>query len=109
MSPPSATDPLLPNTNANNANTQPSSPEQPKLARRNMDRNIYWTLGCVYGASAVALGAFGAHGLKKRISEPQRIANFGTAAQYQVSTEVCFPSLSPRTWCTCLLPYRTPS
>ena len=24
------------------------------------------------------------HGLKKRIADPQRIANFGTAAQYQV-------------------------
>lgn len=30
------------------------------------------------------LGAFGAHGLKKRIADPARIANWGTAAQYQV-------------------------
>lgn len=30
------------------------------------------------------LGAFGAHGLKKRIADPQRIANWSTAAHYQV-------------------------
>ena len=49
-----------------------------------MDRNLYWTLGCVYGAAGVALGAFGAHGLKKRVADPAKIANFATAAQYQV-------------------------
>ncbi|OWP03128.1 hypothetical protein B2J93_6767 [Marssonina coronariae] len=36
----------------------------------------FWTIGCLYGASAVTLGAFGAHGLKKRIADPQRIANW---------------------------------
>lgn len=46
----------------------------------------FWTIGCLYGASAVTLGAFGAHGLKKRIADPQRIANWSTAAQYQVPT-----------------------
>jgi uncharacterized membrane protein YgdD (TMEM256/DUF423 family) len=45
---------------------------------------MFWTLGCLYGASSVMLGAFGAHGLKKRIADPQRIANWSTAAQYQV-------------------------
>ncbi|KAK2623641.1 hypothetical protein QTJ16_006822 [Diplocarpon rosae] len=44
----------------------------------------FWTIGCLYGASAVTLGAFGAHGLKKRIADPQRIANWSTAAQYQL-------------------------
>ncbi|KAF9695922.1 hypothetical protein EKO04_006287 [Ascochyta lentis] len=44
----------------------------------------FWTIGCLYGASSVMLGAFGAHGLKKRISDPSRIANWGTAAQYQL-------------------------
>jgi uncharacterized membrane protein YgdD (TMEM256/DUF423 family) len=44
----------------------------------------FWTIGCVYGASSVMLGAFGAHGLKKRIADPSRLANWGTAAQYQV-------------------------
>ncbi|KZM22887.1 uncharacterized protein EKO05_0001265 [Ascochyta rabiei] len=44
----------------------------------------FWTIGCLYGASSVMLGAFGAHGLKKRISDPSRMANWGTAAQYQL-------------------------
>lgn len=33
----------------------------------------FWTIGCLSGASSVLLGAFGAHGLKKRISDPSRI------------------------------------
>jgi uncharacterized membrane protein YgdD (TMEM256/DUF423 family) len=48
----------------------------------------FWTIGCLYGASSVVLGAFGAHGLKKQIADPARIANWGTAAQYQVCS-VC--------------------
>jgi hypothetical protein len=44
----------------------------------------FWTVGCLYGATSVAIGAFGAHGLKKRIADPQRITNWSTAAQYQV-------------------------
>ncbi|KAF2402131.1 DUF423-domain-containing protein [Trichodelitschia bisporula] len=44
----------------------------------------FWTLGCIYGATSVALGAFGAHGLKRRITDPQKIANWGTAAHYQM-------------------------
>ncbi|KAF2857304.1 DUF423-domain-containing protein [Piedraia hortae CBS 480.64] len=44
----------------------------------------WWTTGCVYGATSVVLGAFGAHGLKSRVSEPSRIANWGTAAHYQL-------------------------
>jgi uncharacterized membrane protein YgdD (TMEM256/DUF423 family) len=44
----------------------------------------FWTIGTLFGASSVALGAFGAHGLKKRIADPARIGNWGTAAQYQV-------------------------
>lgn len=45
---------------------------------------VFWTIGCVYGATSVALGAFGAHGLKKRIADPARLTNWSTAAQYQV-------------------------
>ncbi|TVY46257.1 UPF0382 membrane protein [Lachnellula occidentalis] len=44
----------------------------------------YWTIGCIYGATSVTLGAFGAHGLKKRIADPSRIANWNTAAHYQL-------------------------
>lgn len=46
--------------------------------------NMFWTVGCAYGATAVILGAFGAHGLKKRIADPAKLANWSTAAQYQV-------------------------
>lgn len=45
---------------------------------------MFWTVGCIYGASSVMLGAFGAHGLKKHITDPARLANWSTAAQYQV-------------------------
>jgi len=45
---------------------------------------MFWTVGCIYGASSVILGAFGAHGLKKRIADPSRLANWNTAAQYQL-------------------------
>ncbi|PMD53375.1 DUF423-domain-containing protein [Hyaloscypha bicolor E] len=44
----------------------------------------FWTLGCIYGASSVTLGAFGAHGLKKKIADPARIADWNTAAHYQL-------------------------
>src|ERR1700760_2116026 len=48
----------------------------------------FWTVGCLYGATSVLFGAFGAHGLKNRISDPKRIANWGTASQYQVFYQV---------------------
>ncbi|KAG9528855.1 hypothetical protein KCU77_g13129, partial [Aureobasidium melanogenum] len=45
---------------------------------------MFWTLGSIYGATAVAFGAFGAHGLKKKISDPSKIAAWNTAAHYQL-------------------------
>ncbi|KAF1956351.1 DUF423-domain-containing protein [Byssothecium circinans] len=48
----------------------------------------FWTIGCLYGATSVALGAFGAHGLKKRIADPQRLASWSTASQYQLMHSV---------------------
>ncbi|KIW85997.1 hypothetical protein Z517_01391 [Fonsecaea pedrosoi CBS 271.37] len=45
---------------------------------------MFWTIGCIYGASSVIFGAFGAHGLKRHISDPARLANWSTAAQYQL-------------------------
>lgn len=53
---------------------------------------MLWQLGCLYGASSVALGAFGAHGLRKHITDPQKIANWSTAAHYQVSLSFFLPS-----------------
>ena len=47
--------------------------------------SMFWTIGCLYGASSVAIGAFGAHGLKNRIADPSKLANWSTAAQYQVN------------------------
>ncbi|KAI1132695.1 hypothetical protein F5Y10DRAFT_230559 [Nemania abortiva] len=50
----------------------------------NAKKNMYWTLGCVYGATAVAFGAFGAHGLKKVVTDPAKLSSFATAAHYQL-------------------------
>ncbi|OAA56153.1 membrane protein [Niveomyces insectorum RCEF 264] len=49
---------------------------------------LFWRVGALYGATAVALGAFGAHGLKNRISDPQKLANWSTAAHYQLAHSV---------------------
>jgi len=56
----------------------------------------FWAIGTLFGASSVALGAFGAHVLKQRISDPARITNWSTAAQYQVhDTPRLLPSPMP--------------
>ncbi|KAI1378705.1 hypothetical protein F4677DRAFT_376294 [Hypoxylon crocopeplum] len=67
----------------------PNSETTPLLVLRNPNangrrNNLFWTLACLYGASAVGLGAFGAHGLKKTITDPAKLANFATAAHYQL-------------------------
>ncbi|CCX30379.1 hypothetical protein FPQ18DRAFT_398879 [Pyronema domesticum] len=56
-----------------------------------------WTIGCLYGASAVAFGAFGAHGLRARIADPARIKSWETAAHYQLihSVAVLLSSANP--------------
>ncbi|KAF2680015.1 DUF423-domain-containing protein [Lentithecium fluviatile CBS 122367] len=54
----------------------------------------FWTIGCLYGASSVLLGAFGAHGLKKKIADPARIANWGTAAHYQLIHSTLLTAIS---------------
>ncbi|KAI0877697.1 hypothetical protein GGS24DRAFT_497626 [Hypoxylon argillaceum] len=56
----------------------------PSTASSRAKKNMYWTLGCIYGATAVGFGAFGAHGLKKVVTEPAKIASFATAAHYQL-------------------------
>ena len=55
---------------------------------------ILFTLSTIYGASSVLLGAFGAHGLKKRISDPAKIANWSTAAHYQLVHSVALLAVS---------------
>ncbi|KAK7722240.1 hypothetical protein SLS64_000773 [Diaporthe eres] len=68
--------------------TTPLIAQQPKPSRNNMSSSTtstnYWRVGALYGAAGVALGAFGAHGLKQRISDPAKIASWSTAAQYQI-------------------------
>eukprot|EP00808_Paulinella_micropora_P010505 g39608.t1 len=60
------------------------------LTSRTMS-NIHWpenkwwfSFACYMGAAGVALGAFGAHGLKKRISDPALLKTWDTAVHYQM-------------------------
>ena len=46
-------------------------------------QTIFFLLGALSGALAVGLGAFGAHGLKNRLSAA-RLENYETAARYQM-------------------------
>jgi len=64
--------------------------------------SIFWTVGSLYGASAVMAGAFGAHSLKSRVADPARLASFSTAAQYQVLPPP--PALRPNRIANTLLP-----
>lgn len=66
---------------------------KPSTKRMSGNSSTWWRVGAVYGATAVCLGAFGAHGLKQRINDPAKIASWATAAHYQVS--VCLVVLTP--------------
>ncbi|KAJ9659618.1 hypothetical protein H2198_003031 [Neophaeococcomyces mojaviensis] len=82
---PSQSTPALPtHTNANTTADSESESQESKGWSADMPSSLFFVLSTIYGASSVALGAFGAHGLKKRIADPGRIANWNTAAQYQV-------------------------
>ncbi len=78
------TSPLLPAADQNNIESQQDTMS-----------TLIWKTGAVFGATAVGLGAFGAHGLKKHISDPNKIANWSTAAQYQVRTHLASSPLIP--------------
>jgi uncharacterized membrane protein YgdD (TMEM256/DUF423 family) len=45
--------------------------------------HVWWMLGAVNGFLAVSAGAFGAHGLKSRVT-PDMLANFETGARYHM-------------------------
>merc|ERR1712137_460268 len=46
---------------------------------------VNWrVLGGVFGGLGVCCGAFGAHGLKNRISDPALVSSWSTAAHYQM-------------------------
>jgi uncharacterized membrane protein YgdD (TMEM256/DUF423 family) len=49
-----------------------------------MKEAIWLQLGAAWGFLAVAIGAFGAHGLKERLESLGQTANFQTAAHYQM-------------------------
>ncbi|KAK3367819.1 DUF423-domain-containing protein [Podospora didyma] len=74
------TTPLLPRRRRNGS---PTNPPQTQTRAEKMS-TLFWKVGAISGAVAVAFGAFGAHGLKKRIADPAKIANWGTAAHYQL-------------------------
>jgi hypothetical protein len=44
----------------------------------------FWAAGCIFGATSVVAGAFGAHGLKSRGFTDAKVATWNTAAHYQV-------------------------
>ena len=74
-----------------------------------MSGETFWKIGAIYGCTAVALGAFGAHGLKKLIADPAKIGNWSTAATYQVSALFSFRArvvsgCGPLASCLSLLP-----
>jgi uncharacterized membrane protein YgdD (TMEM256/DUF423 family) len=45
---------------------------------------LYIKIGAISGALAVALGAFGAHGLKNRVKDPYLLKTWDTAAHYHL-------------------------
>ena len=45
---------------------------------------MWWRVAGILGALAVALGAFGAHGLKARIDDPHLLEVWETAARYHL-------------------------
>jgi uncharacterized membrane protein YgdD (TMEM256/DUF423 family) len=49
-----------------------------------MKEGFWLQAGAVWGFLGVAMGAFGAHGLKARLTELGQEANFHTAAQYHM-------------------------
>lgn len=44
---------------------------------------LFWRLGCIFGVTGVAAGAFGAHALRARVAA-DLLAVFETAARYQM-------------------------
>jgi uncharacterized membrane protein YgdD (TMEM256/DUF423 family) len=61
--------------------------------------NAFWKLGCLSAASAVMLGAYGAHGLKRRLppgaDTSEKLQMWGTAVHYHMihSVALLFSSL----------------
>lgn len=45
---------------------------------------MFWRIGAALGALGVALGAFGAHGLEARVTDPAQLEWWHTAARYHL-------------------------
>ncbi|KAI7881870.1 DUF423-domain-containing protein [Lichtheimia hyalospora FSU 10163] len=60
-----------------------------------MSSNFYWKAASVLGLTGIGLGAFGAHGLAKRVgNDPSKIQNWTTAAHYQLMHSVALLAVS---------------
>jgi uncharacterized membrane protein YgdD (TMEM256/DUF423 family) len=59
---------------------------------------MWWRIGAILGGLGVALGAFGAHGLKQIIDDPHRLDVWETAARYQMihALALCAVAAHPR-------------
>jgi len=49
-----------------------------------MSTSLWWRVGSLSAASAVGFGAFGAHGLKQRVTDERMLSAFHTAANYHL-------------------------
>lgn len=102
---PSETEPLLKPQDISTIPPYPSSSNTTTTTNPSPSTTmpLFFTLSTVFGSTAVMLGAFGAHGLKRRINDPARIANWSTASQYQLvhsvallATALALPARSQR-------------
>ncbi|GAN09643.1 DUF423-domain-containing protein [Mucor ambiguus] len=60
-----------------------------------MASQFYWRAGSILGASGIALGAYGAHGLSKVVGDnPTKIKNWATAAHFQIIHGVALLALA---------------
>ncbi|MEQ1503924.1 MAG: DUF423 domain-containing protein [Myxococcota bacterium] len=59
---------------------------------------MWWRIAGVVGALGVALGAFGAHGLKTRVTDPHLLEVWDTAARYHLlhALALCAVAAHPR-------------
>lgn len=86
-----AADESTPLLSQNQTQTQTTTREQRTSNKMSTSTSAttYWRVGAIYGAAAVCLGAFGAHGLKSRAGiTDAKLASWSTAAHYQVGFDL---------------------
>ncbi|KAJ1642539.1 hypothetical protein IWQ61_010617 [Dispira simplex] len=60
-----------------------------------LTHSLFWRAGCLLGASGVALGAYGSHGLPRRlVGQEERVNQWRTAVQYQMLHAVALLGIS---------------